>query len=378
MEIAACITLALATTASAQGLARPASAPEQVPLCMIGDSITWAGEGDWWRRYLLENLPRLAFVGTHSAVLGYAHAGEGGNGTGRVLQRMGAIPDCPYYALEIGTNDNSINDEARVRDHARGTADRIAAIVNGLLAKPSVRKVFLGSVLPCFTDNPLRDKTNSATNTFLRERMGTEFPSDRVVWVEYERPLRDIDDWESMILLHPTKDGYRLIARYLSDAIIHSLQIEDPAAKPVPMPGAGVQVTNLWSAPTGRTAAPVIAGWYTLSCDVAAVEGDKGSLTVRSVADNIAQPIALQFEVPAERAGARLQFEVFTGYEGYGYTRDYLRIETEGCRIERVMFEKKRPGAAASVYGEGVFVDTGTPPAPGELLTWPADPGADE
>jgi hypothetical protein len=53
-----------------------ATSPQQIPICMIGDSITWAGKGDYWRKYLLELLPRLAFVGTHSAVLGYSHAGR--------------------------------------------------------------------------------------------------------------------------------------------------------------------------------------------------------------------------------------------------------------------------------------------------------------
>ena len=71
-----------------QARAEPATDPPQVPLCMIGDSITWAQEGDYWRLYLLDNLPHLAFVGTHTAVLGYSHAGEGGNGTGAVLARL--------------------------------------------------------------------------------------------------------------------------------------------------------------------------------------------------------------------------------------------------------------------------------------------------
>lgn len=61
-----------------------ATTPPQVPLCMIGDSITWAGDGDYWRQYLVEQMPTLAFVGTHSAVLGYSHAGEGGNSTVQV------------------------------------------------------------------------------------------------------------------------------------------------------------------------------------------------------------------------------------------------------------------------------------------------------
>jgi hypothetical protein len=67
-------------------------ASKQIPLCMIGDSITWAGKGDHWRKELLKRMPNLAFIGTHSAVFGYSHAGEGGDSTGRVLRRIKNIP----------------------------------------------------------------------------------------------------------------------------------------------------------------------------------------------------------------------------------------------------------------------------------------------
>ena len=80
-----------------------ASAPAQIPICMIGDSITWAGNGDYWRKYMIERIPSLAFIGTHTAVLGYSHAGEGGNSTEAVLKRMKDIPDCPYYSAPITT-----------------------------------------------------------------------------------------------------------------------------------------------------------------------------------------------------------------------------------------------------------------------------------
>ena len=85
-------------------------AGNQPELCMIGDSITWAEEGDWFRRHLLAFLPEIAFAGTHSALLGYSHAGEGGNSTIGVLNRIHdrkRVPDCPYYHLLIGINDAS-------------------------------------------------------------------------------------------------------------------------------------------------------------------------------------------------------------------------------------------------------------------------------
>ena len=114
--------LALAARAGEMG---DCTKPPQIPLCMIGDSITWAQEGDCWRKDLLEHLPNLAFVGTHTAKFGYSHAAEGGNGTPSVLSRLNDIPDCPYYHLLIGTNDNNLKDESKIPEHSQGTADRI-------------------------------------------------------------------------------------------------------------------------------------------------------------------------------------------------------------------------------------------------------------
>jgi len=351
--------------------AQPCSDPPQIPLCMIGDSITWAGEGDHWRRLLLERLPRLAFVGTHSACLGYSHAGEGGNSTGRVITRLADLPDCPYYSLEIGTNDNSITDPAQMENQAAQTAQRIIDIVNGLLAKPCTRKVFLGSVLPCHTDNPLRDQTNSATNKILRERFDQAFPDGRVVWVEYEQPIRAIKGWEPLILLHPTIEGYKIIAGILADSIIKALAIEDPARKPEFARGCGVRVENLWDQTSQTTRIPVIAGWYTLSCDIARVDGTNARVLVTSPTDDTGKRLSLEFAVKAEDAGKRLTFPVFTGYEGYQYTRAPISVRGDECALERIQFEKRRPSGVASTWFETSGVDVNHAPSLGELVVRP-------
>lgn len=351
--------------------AQPCSDPPQIPLCMIGDSITWAGDGDHWRRLLLERLPRLAFVGTHSACLGYSHAGEGGNSTGRVLARLADLPDCPYYSLEIGTNDNSIKDPAQVAIRAAQTAQRIIEIVKGLLAKPVTRKVFLGSVLPCHTDNPLRDQTNSATNKVLRERFSEAFPDGRVVWVEYEQPIRAIEGWEPLILLHPTVEGYKIIAGILADAIIRTLDIDDPARIPEFSDGCGVRVENLWDPAAQATRIPVIAGWYTLSCDIARVDGANARVLVTSPVNDTSKSLSLEFPVKADDTGRRLSFPVFTGYEGYQYTRAPISVRGEGCTLERTQFEKRRPSGIASTWFEASGVDVNHAPSLGELVVRP-------
>ena len=366
----------LASVLSASDGTAPTDVP-QIPLCMIGDSITWAGEGDYWRQDLLEQLPALAFVGTHTAKLGYSHAGEGGNNTRVVLARLGDIPDCPYYSLHIGTNDNNLKDAAELESHAAATADRILAIVEGLLKKPSVRKVFLCSILPCQTENPLRDRTNAATNVVLRQKMAA-LPKDKVVWVELEKPVRAIENWGPMIKLHPTQEGYKVLGKLLADAIAAALGVQDRAAAPKPRPGCGVRVENLWDGGSnGHTRAPVIAGWYTASFDVVHTAGPKATVTIRGELPPAKDPKTVQhafnqsFPVASGDAGKRVTVNFFTEYEGYKYTRSPLTLTTAGCEVTKTLVEKRRPSGKASTYGQGSYLDTTTPPQPGELVERP-------
>jgi len=363
-------SLALCQSSFAQARSTPTS---QIALCMVGDSITWAGEGDYWRKYLLDKLPALAFVGTHSGVLGYSHAGEGGNSTRAILKRIVDIPDCPYYSLLIGTNDNNIKDERLIPQHSVATAQRIRAIVDGLLAKPSVRKVFLGSILPCHTENPIRDKANLATNVVLRREALAELPRDKVVWVEYEQPIRATEDWEPMMRLHPTKDGYKLIASILADTIAQALGTQNPSAAP----GGGVPVENLWSEDLRRTERPIVAGWYTLSLRLLQVTGGAPAIILRSADLSAGTPLTKQFPIQARTADRRIAINVFTGYEGYGYTRSALTVDTRDCEVTDVLFEKRRPSGKASAYGRGAYVDATTPACPGELLV-PAQGASDD
>lgn len=338
------------------------TSPQQIPICMIGDSITWAGKGDYWRKYLLELFPRLAFVGTHTAVLGYSHAGEGGNSTSRVLGRIKAIPDCPYYSLLIGTNDTGVKDKAKSQPRAKRTAKRIQQIVLELLKKKGVKKVFLCSILPCHTSNPLRDSTNSATNVILRKEFSAVFPKDKVVWIEFEKPIRAIKNWEPKIKLHPTLEGYKIIAKIHADKIAKTLGIKDMSAKAVAKPGTGVRVNNLWGAKTNSTKIPVVAGWYTLSFTVKN-SSEKASVTLKG-----GDSFTKTFKVAASDKDKRLSFKFFTGYEGYGYNRSDMTISLKDCKIDKVLLEKRRPSGKASAYGKGIYVDNKSKTAPGELI----------
>ena len=167
-----------------------------------------------------------------------------------------------------------------------------------------------------------------------------------------------------MIRLHPTPEGYQLVAKITAEALAKELGLQDLQA-PKPLPGAGVRVVNLWQGDSaGKTAEPVIAGWYTLSFDVAGVDAAGGSVAVAGIAAKEKGDVTV---APAD-AGKRLSLNFFTGYEGYGYTRAALTLAVQGCRIERILLEKTRPSQKPSIYGEGSYLDTQTPPAGGELV----------
>lgn len=344
----------------------------QVPLCMVGDSITWWGDGDYWREYLLAEVPQLAFVGTYTGKLGYSHAGEGGNSTGNVLARLDAIPACPYYSLLIGTNNNNVGTEKDIQPRARQTSERIERIVSGLLNKPGVHNVFLGSILPCKTDNPLRDRTNAATNALLRESMASMSAKGRVVWVEYEKPIRALPGWEPIIRLHPTEEGYKVLARILGETMRTALDIAAPGPSPRARPGAGVRVDNLWEGgPDGRTRVRLIAGWYTVSFRVMDRAGKSPAIALHGVDVRGAHPFHKTFRVAPNAVGTRSSFSFYTGVEGGDYSRSKFALDCRDCQISDILIEKMRPSRKASVYGSGAYIDTESPPSPGEVIEYP-------
>ena len=333
----------------------------QIPLCMIGDSITWAEYGDHWRKELLKHLPNLAFIGSHTACFGYSHAGEGGNNTSQVLARMNEIPDCPYYNLLIGTNNNNVQKQDRVVPQARETAGAIIEIVHRLLSKESAEKVFLSSLMPCYTDNPLRDLCNHETNKVLREKFAEAFPADKVIWVEYEEPVRKIEKWREIILLHPIPEGYAAIAEITAKAITENVSIM-PFNKP---DNTGVRVVNLMNE-NNETKCKIIPGWYTLSFNV---DGNKPRIKLRGKNQNLETP--LNMDIKAKAGEKRICKRFFTEAAGYGYTPDHLALETQNCIVSEVLLEKMRPSRQASVYNKNKsYIDTASPFSKGELLEY--------
>jgi hypothetical protein len=325
---------------------------------MIGDSITWAENGDYWRKHLIGELPRLAFKGTHSGCLGYSHEGEGGNTTSLVLERIHRIPECPYYHLHIGTNDNNILGDLRqeqIDAQAGEVAARIIRIVEMLLDKNGTMKVFLGTIMPCFTDNPNRDIINSRVNDFLRLEAEKDYLKSKVVLIDYEKYLRTIPDWEPLILLHPTIPGYETIAKITADAIVREFKIVDKSTVPVLHKNAGVKIENLWDETSQQTCRKVIAGWYTVSFRVIKGAGQNVKIRISGKDRNV----KFYFDQTSEAIeyNGRLYVNFFTGYENYEYNMNVLKIRCLSGDIDQILFEKTRPSAFPSSYGKTEFID---------------------
>lgn len=356
--------------ADAKGLSR-----RQLPLCMIGDSVTWAEQGDYWRRYLIEAIPELAFVGTHSGRIGYSHAGEGGDSTYGVLSRVDKrdrVPDCPYYHLMIGINDASAARTAEQIDSvASNIVLRTEKIVKALLARKITRKVFLASILPGpfdpVTGEPtMRDRAGSRANAMMRSRFSEMFPDGRVVYVEYERPLREKSvNWNSKELMsgpHPTKKGYRMVADFLAATLRREMEPVAPGSV-----NGGVEVVNLWN-DGQRETAPLIPGWYVLSFEL--LGKSEASVPVRLWTECDNPKLAVDRRLVARRNGdGRYEAAFMTGYERYTYTERPFRLELpDDMKPVKVQVEKMRPSGKASTYGMGVHIDAASEINCGEAI----------
>ena len=345
-------------------------AGKQIDLCMIGDSITWWGEGDCFRAGLLKQIPELAFVGTHTAKFGYSHAGEGGNGTKNVLARLDdpeRVPPARYYHLLIGINDSAnARSEEMIAPRARLTADNIKKILDNLCARPYVDKVFLGMILPCSIEGKvtpealkrfdLRDRTGSKTNEILRQEVSKY--GNKVVIIEYEQALRPLEERKTIIRLHPNAAGYEKIVAVAAPVIRKHAKADSKTIKK-----PGVEVNNLWNDST-KTSKGLIPGWFTLSFKVNKINASKINITVKNTnvpKKDVYRMTNKKFTLSAKQ-GERTFVNVYTAISSP------LTITVQGASVSDIMLEKMRPSKKPSVYGKGKFIDTTSAFMPGELL----------
>ena len=179
-------------------------------------------------------------------------------------------------------------------------------------------------------------------------------------------PPRQVQGWEKKIFLHPNEEGYALVGDITAKAISSALNIK-PGTESVRPDNTGVQVVNLMGE-NNITVCPVIAGWYILSCKVDAVTAQNPEMTLES---QLSGKNTFKQVIPVKAAaGETISANVFTNYEGYGYTRDFLTLKTSGCSVSNVLLEKMRPAKKPSVYGRDSYVDTVSAVSKGELLEY--------
>lgn len=181
---------------------------------MVGDSITWWSAGKNFRCLLSKRMQGVSFVGPHTDAFGYGHAGEGGNKTVDVINRIDKISPSDYYIMHIGTNDWPIGD-------ASFSFENIKAISNSLSRKGG--KVLILTILPRLDEH---DSRNKEINKMLRDWKGR---GCNCVVVDFEDDFRSIPNPKSLYWdkgLHPNLHGYKL----LSDIIAPRISAEIPEA----------------------------------------------------------------------------------------------------------------------------------------------------
>lgn len=96
-------------------------------VAMVGDSITWWSYGRYFRCMLENNTQGLMFIGPHTDAYGHGHAGEGGNNTYQVLDRIDKVPASRVYYVLAGTNDWPFNDPGKTVENLKEIASRLSA-----------------------------------------------------------------------------------------------------------------------------------------------------------------------------------------------------------------------------------------------------------
>lgn len=164
----------------------------------IGDSITWAGFGNWLRCKLRDKGLQYDFDGTKTDIFGFRHEGEGGDKTTDVLNRMDGIPKADAYFLLIGTNDIDMQ--------YNETVSNIIHIALGLRQKNNFSVIYISTLLP--RDDKYNERNESINNMLLSFQ-------DQHLWF---RNCYVLDaganfsslDWKKYMSdsVHPNEEGY--------------------------------------------------------------------------------------------------------------------------------------------------------------------------
>jgi len=186
---------------------RPQAGP--MTFATIGDSMTWFGQGQYFRCKLAAKLPNYRFIGSNTDSFGYGHDGHGGDNTTEVLARLKDVPPSDVYFLLIGANDSGYAPSQ--------TANHISKIATRLLAKKQGARVYIAT-LPARGDARAGielERTAEILSWYRRCAC-----HNTVKLIDIGAAMRRTPDALSSLIMpdhiHPNLDGYRLISRLIA------------------------------------------------------------------------------------------------------------------------------------------------------------------
>ncbi len=188
-----------------------------VSITTVGDSITWAHYGQYYRYKLWQLNTNYRFIGSRTDIFGFGHEGEGGDVTPYVLKRMDDIvPNSQNYILLIGANDIKLDSFSFEK-----TFNNIVTIVNKLKDKNRYCRIFVCTILPCNSEifvnkNKMTiDDYNQKVNVLLRKKYSSGSVK-RVTLINTEKLFRSKKNYLDLLFwdgLHPNHIGYGLLAQ---------------------------------------------------------------------------------------------------------------------------------------------------------------------
>ena len=176
----------------------------------IGDSITWQGEGQYFRCLLRDYGLQYNFVGNNVDRFSFKHDGEGGNTSAQVIKRLNTIPVSDVYFLLIGINDILQNVPINI------TLNNIKKIGNSLYEKNNNARIYISTLLP------IAYKQNTQVQKLNNLLLSSNFMCTNCVVIDVGGDFYRLGNWSSFLIegIHPNLNGYnalsKIIAAYLA------------------------------------------------------------------------------------------------------------------------------------------------------------------
>lgn len=175
----------------------------------IGDSITWQGDGQYFRCLMRDNGLAYEFIGNYVDRFLFNHDGEGGNTTAQLIQRLQTIPISDAYFLLIGINDILQNVPTTT------TFNNIVIISNALNQKNKYANIYISTLLPTIY------KQNSDVQKLNKILLQARNLCDKCKVIDVGGQFYKLQDWPSYLIegIHPNIEGYKQLSKFVVESI---------------------------------------------------------------------------------------------------------------------------------------------------------------